>query len=82
MNFMVGIIALIFRIMIIGLVSILDRLLNRTISSITDTHTSLEDTGITAVNADDPNSENRKVTVESILFNQLDIFDINIFRTF
>lgn len=79
MQYIVAIIVYVIRVSIIGYVSLFDRLLNFTIFKITGTNTSLEDSGLSATNADDPTSENRSVTVESILFNQLKLFDVNLF---
>jgi hypothetical protein len=78
-DFLIGIMTYFIRITIVGFVSLFDRFLNNTIVSITDTKTSLEETGLNSTTADDPNSENRYITIESILFNQLELFDVDIF---
>lgn len=79
MQYIVAIIVYILRVSFIGYVSLFDRLLNYTFAELTGTNTTLEETGLTATNADDPTSKNRKVTVESILYNQLKVFDVNLF---
>jgi hypothetical protein len=50
------------------------------VTSVTTAKTTLEESGLSATSADDPESENRSVTIESILFNQLELFDVNIFE--
>ncbi len=58
-----------------------DKLLNWTVANLTDTHTyTVEDVGLDSTRADDTNSKNRYVTVESILYNELDFFDVNVFK--
>jgi hypothetical protein len=81
LDFLIGIITYIVRVTIIGFVSLFDKLLNNMVTSVTtNTKTTLEESGLSSTSADDPESENRSVTIESILFNQLDLFDVNIFE--
>ena len=79
--YLTGILALISRMMWIGFASMFDKLLNWTVANLTDTHTyTVEDVGLDSTRADDTNSKNRYVTVESILYNELDFFDVNVFK--
>ena len=41
---------------------------------------SLQETGISPTSADDPYSMYRSITIEGLIFNSVDLFDINIFR--
>ena len=79
-NFFTGLISYLFRGFIIGVISIFDRLLNNTVASINESPRSLEESGVTATSADDPYSMNRSVTIEGLVFNNIDLFDINIFK--
>lgn len=79
-NFFTGLISYLFRGFIIGVISIFDRLLNNTVASINDSPRSLEESGVTATSADDPYSMNRSVTIEGLVFNNIDLFDVNIFK--
>lgn len=81
LNWLVGLITYILRGVIISFMSIFDRLLNNSISSLKDNVSkSLQQSGVTATSADDPLSENRSITIEELVFNEIDLFDINIFR--
>ena len=80
LNFFTGLITYLFRGLIIGIISIFDRLINNTVQSINDAPKSLEESGVSATSADDPYSMNRSVTIEGLVFNDIDLFDINIFR--
>lgn len=79
-NFFIGLITYLFRGLIIGIISVFDRLLNNTIQSVNDSPKSLQESGVKATNADDPYSMNRSVTIEGLIFNDVDLFDINIFK--
>ena len=46
----------------------------------TDDSQNFKSGGITATNSDDPISMHRSVTIESLIFNKLELFDINIFK--
>ena len=50
------------------------------VDTTTDDPQNLKKEGVTATNSDDPISINRSVTIEGLLFNDLDLFDINIFE--
>lgn len=81
LNYIIGLIAYLIRGVIIAFVSIFDRELNQTIESIaTSTPKSLEEFGVTATNADDPDSINRAVTIQGLVFNDIRLFDVNIFE--
>lgn len=81
LNWLVGLITYILRGVIISFISVFDRLLNNSISAIEDNkEKSLQQSGVTATSADDPLSENRSITIEELVFNDIDLFDINIFR--
>ena len=79
-NFFTGLITYLFRGLIIGIISIFDRLINNTVQSVSDAPKSIEETGVTATSADDPYSMDRAVTIEGLVFNDIDLFDINIFK--
>ena len=79
-NFLAGLISYLFRGFIIGIISIFDRLINNTVQSLNDAPKSLQETGISATNADDPASMYRSITIEGLIFNSIDLFDINIFK--
>ena len=79
-NFFTGLIGYLFRGLIIGIISVFDRLINNTIESVNDSPKSLQESGVQATNADDPYSMNRSVTIEGLIFNDIDLFDINIFK--
>lgn len=79
-DFLIGMVTYLFRVIIVDIVSIFDRLLNNTVSSLNDSPRTLEESGVSASNADDPKSENRSVTIEGLVFDQIDLFDINIFK--
>lgn len=81
-NYLVGLLTYILRGVIISFISIFDRLINNTFSSLENSGTSksLQDSGVSATSADDPASINRSITIEDLIFNKTDIFDINIFR--
>ena len=76
----VGILVYLIRGVIVGLISMFDRLLNNTVKSIEDSPVTLMDSGVTVVSADDPDKMDRSVTIEGLVFNDLDLFDINIFK--
>lgn len=79
-GFLIGLIGYMFRGLIIGIISIFDRLLNNTVSSINNSPKTLQESGITATSADDPYSMNRSVTIEGLVFNTMDLFDIDFFK--
>jgi hypothetical protein len=80
-SFIVGLIAYIFRVIAISIVSIFDRLLNNMVKNIVEpAETSLQESGLSSTSADDPESENRTITIQSMVFNTLDIFDVNFFE--
>ena len=79
-NFLTGLIGYLFRGLIIGIISIFDRLINNTVQSLNDAPKSLQETGISATSADDPYSMYRSITIEGLIFNSVDLFDINIFK--
>jgi hypothetical protein len=79
MSFIIGIVLYILRITWMGFVSTIYSSVNNAIYSIYTQYTTLEDSGLTATKVDDPTSENTNVTIESIVFNQLDIFDVDFF---
>jgi len=81
LNFLVGLLTYLFRGLIISIISVFDRLLNNTIQSMNDAPVGLEESGTTATSADDPISMNRSVSIEQIVFNDIDLFDIDIFKT-
>ena len=78
-NFFTGILSYMFRGVLIGIISVFDRLLNNTIKSV-DSSTDLKEDGVTSTSADDPLKMNRSVTIEGLIFNEIDLFDINIFK--
>lgn len=80
LNMLIGLITYLLRGVIIGFISIFDRLINNTIQSLSGTQKSLEESGVSATNADDPESINRSVTIEGLVYGDVDLFDINIFR--
>ena len=81
-NYLIGLLTYILRGVIISFISIFDRLINNTFSSLEDSGNSksLQESGVSATSADDPASMNRSITIEDLIFNKTDIFDINIFR--
>jgi len=79
-TFLSQIIGYLIRGFLVGIVSIFDRLINNTVQSLTDAPKSLQETGVSATSADDPYSMNRSITIEGLIFNGIDLFDINIFR--
>ncbi len=78
-NFFTGLITYLFRGLVIGIISIFDRFINNTVKSINESPTTIQESGVSATSADDPYSMNRSVTIESLVFGDVDIFDINIF---
>ena len=78
-NFFSGLLGYLFRGLLIGLISVADRLINNTFQSIEDSPKSLQESGVTATSADDPMSMNRAVTIGRIIFGDVDLFNINIF---
>lgn len=79
-NFLIGLITYLFRGVIIGIISIFDRLINNTIDSIENSPKTLQESGVRGTSADDPSKMNRSVTLEDLIFGDLDLFDINIFK--
>ena len=83
LNFLIGLITYLIRGLIISFISIFDRELNTTIKAIGEADVevvSLEDMGLSSTSADDPHSGNRVITIEELVFDQLDLFDVNIFK--
>lgn len=80
LNFFTGLLTYLFRGVIISFISIFDRFINNTVYSLENSPKSLEESGISATSADDPSGTNRSVTIEGIIFNNIDLFDINIFK--
>lgn len=78
LNFFTGLLTYLFRGVMISFISIFDRLINNTFDSVNGTPKTLQDSGVTATSADDPT--NRSVTIEGLIFNEIDLFDINIFQ--
>lgn len=79
-DFFTGLITYLFRGLIIGIISVFDRLINNTIKSVNESPQDLQDAGVKATNADDPMKMHRSVTIEGLIFNNIDLFDINIFK--
>lgn len=79
-NFFIGLISYLFRGFIIGIISVFDRLLNNTIQSLNDTPVSIEKSGVSATDADDPIKMHRYITIEGLIFGEVDLFDVNIFK--
>jgi len=78
--FLSQIIGYLIRGFFVGIISIFDRLINNTVQSLTDAPKSLQETGVSATNADDPYSMNRSITIEGLIFNHIDLFNIDIFK--
>ncbi|MBR1540357.1 MAG: C40 family peptidase [Clostridia bacterium] len=79
-NYFTGLITYLLRGFIIGIISVFDRLINNTIESVSNSPKTLKETGVKATNADDPISMDRSVTIEGLIFGEVDLFDINIFK--
>ena len=82
LNFLIGLITYLIRGLIISFISIFDRELNTTIKAINevDVEVNLENMGLSSTSADDPHSGNRVITIEELVFDQIDLFDVNIFK--
>ncbi len=82
-NFLAGLMTYLFRGVIISIISVFDRLLNTTIQSMNgdpeNDSVTLEESGMDSTNADMQDREGT-VSIEGILFNDIDLFDANIFR--
>ena len=79
-GFLSGLIGYLIRGFFVGIISIFDRLINNTVQSLNDAPKSLQETGVSATSADDPYSMYRSITIEGLIFNTIDLFDINIFK--
>ena len=95
-DYLIGILTYIIRMVIVGWTSIIDRLFNWSINTITtvtieidedgskvedsDDDTSVEDMGISGADVDETDSE-EKITLESLFYGDYDLVDINIFDT-
>lgn len=80
-NFFTGLLTYLFRGLIISFISIFDRLLNNTIKSMDSGNAeSLEEAGVSSTSADDPLSMNRVISIEQLIYNQIDLFDVDIFK--
>ena len=77
-DYLIGILTYIIRVVIVGWTSIIDRLFNWTVNTITDTGTEAEDLGISGSDVEETDSSSR-ITLESLFYGEYDLLDINIF---
>ena len=78
--FLTGLIIYLIRGLIIAFISVFDRLLNNTVRSVNYAPVLLKNSGISLTNADDPMSMNRYISIEELVYNELDLFDVDIFK--
>ena len=78
--FLMGLIVYLIRGLIIAFISVFDRLLNNTVRSVNYAPVLLKNSGISLTNADDPMSMNRYISIEELVYNELDLFDVDIFK--
>jgi len=79
LNYLIGILTYIFRLAAIGWIALADRLLNNTVNSITNPNIPAEET-IAPAEVINLEKDERHVTIETLLYNQLDIFNVNVFE--
>ena len=79
LNYLIGILTYIFRLAAIGWIALADRLLNNTVNSITNPNIPAEGT-IAPAEVINLEKDERHVTIETLLYNQLDLFNVNIFE--
>jgi hypothetical protein len=78
LDFLINLIFYIIRAVIVGYTSIMENLLNWIINVVADTNVEDKSLNMSSTEASTSDSEN-KITVDKILFNKLEIFDINVF---
>lgn len=79
-DYLIGILTYIVRIVFVGWTAIFDNLLNWTVQTVVDTGTDPAEAGLSPVEVKNTETEDRKVTIESLLFNKFDLLNINIFE--
>lgn len=79
LDFLINLIFYIIRAVIVGYTSIMENLLNWIINVAADTNVEDKSLDISSTEASTSDSED-KVTVDRILFNKLELFDINVFK--
>ena len=81
LDYFVGYLTYVIRIIIVGITSLFDKLLNNAVQSLNNAvPKSLIESGVTATVVQDDESEDRAVTIESLVFDQLELLDVNIFE--
>ena len=81
LDYLIGVLTYIIRIVFVGWTAIFDNLLNWTVNTLTSTGTTAAEANISATEIVQTETDDRKVTIENLLFNKLDLLDINIFKT-
>lgn len=79
LDYILGLLLYIIRMVIVGFTSIVENIVNWFINSVADTHTEAVELNMSSTETSTSNYET-KVTVDTILFNKLELFDINIFK--
>ena len=80
LDYLIGILTYIVRIVFVGWTAIFDNLLNWTVETVVDTGTDPAEAGLSPIEVENTKKEDRKVTIESLLFNKFDLLNINIFE--
>ena len=81
LDYFVGYLTYIIRLIIVGVTSLFDKLLNNAVQSLNNAAPkTLIESGVTATTVQDDESEDRAVTIESLVFDQLELLDVNIFE--
>lgn len=79
-DYIIGILTYIIRIVFVGFTALMDNLLSLTVNAITDTNVNTTDIQSTsAIKVEGVEEKDRKLTIESMVFNEFDLFDANIF---
>ena len=78
-DYIVGILTYIIRIVFVGFTGLADNLLNWTANTISSTGVDSSELNINSVEIENIEKDSRKLTIESLLYNEYDLFDINIF---
>ncbi len=78
-DYLIGMITYIIRVVFVGFTAIADNLLSSTIKAITDTNVDTSDIDLNKIEVRGVEEEERELTIESIVFNEFKLFDVNIF---
>lgn len=79
LDYLVNLVLYLIRAVFVGFTAIMENLLNWVINVVSDTNVEEKELDISSTEASTSDSET-KVTVDSIIFNKLELFDINVFK--